>query len=131
MIKHVAITVNETEEIKNFYEEVLHFVVKEKFSLNQTIARQIFDTTANVKVIKMQHPGAELEIFLSHERETRIFSHICLAYRNADHIFKKSVEQGYKAIVKENPGKNTYFIWDKSGNMFEIKFLGQKVQPSM
>jgi len=26
-----------------------------------------------------------------------------------------------KSFIKENRGNNTYFIWDKSRNMFEIK----------
>jgi hypothetical protein len=36
-------------------------------------------------------------------------------------IYNKAVEFGYKTFVKRNPTNATYFIWDKSGNLYEIK----------
>jgi len=54
-----------------------------------------------------------------------VFSHICLAYQNAEGTYKKAVEKGYRTLIKKYPVNDTYFIWDKSGNMFEITEITQ------
>lgn len=61
------------------------------------------------------------EIFISASKEKKVFSHVCFAYRNAEITYKKAIELGYKTFIKKNPNSKTYFIWDRSGNMFEIK----------
>ncbi|MBN1119294.1 MAG: VOC family protein [Bacteroidales bacterium] len=121
MLQHIALTINDSEEIENFYENILLFSLKHKFSVNGEITRQIFNTGETVDVYMMGHQDTHLEIFLSPKKERKVFSHICLAYWKAEITYKKAVEFGYKALVKKNPVNDTYFIWDKSGNMFEIK----------
>lgn len=124
VLQHIALTINDSEEIENFYESILLFSLKHKFSVNGEIIRQIFNTGETVDVYMMEHQDTHLEIFLSPKKERKVFSHICLAYWNAEIYYNKAVEIGYKALVKKNPVNDTYFIWDKSGNMFEIKGIG-------
>ena len=121
MIQHIALTINDSAEIKNFYENILLFSLKHKSTVNGEITRQVFNNGETVDVFMMEHLGIQLEIFLSPKKERKIFSHICLAYKKAEIIYSKTVKLGYKALVKKNPVSDTYFIWDKSGNMFEIK----------
>ncbi len=48
--------------------------------------------------------------------------HIYLEYINAENVYNNAVEQEYRAIKKPNRnGGFTYFISDKSGNIYEIK----------
>ncbi|MFN2396768.1 MAG: VOC family protein [Bacteroidales bacterium] len=121
MLQHIALTINDSEEIENFYENILLFSLKYKFSVNGEIVREIFNTEEIVDVYMMGHHDTRLEIFLSPKKEKKVFSHICLAYWKAEIAYNKAIKYGYKALVKNNPKSNTYFIWDKSGNMFEIK----------
>jgi len=121
MLHHIALTVNEPEEIKDFYEEVLLFNLQQKFSVNGETALQIFNTDETTEVYLMQQNDIRFEIFISSQKENKAFSHICLSYNKAENIFKKAVDMGCKSFIKENRGNNTYFIWDRSGNMFEIK----------
>jgi extradiol dioxygenase family protein len=121
MLQHIALTINDSEEIENFYENILLFSLKRKFSVNGEVTRQIFNTGETVDVYMMGHQDTQLEIFLSPKKERKVFSHICLAYWKAVITYNMAVELGYKALVKKNPVNDTYFIWDKSGNMFEIK----------
>lgn len=121
MLQHIALTINDSEEIENFYENILLFSLKHKFSVNGEITRQVFNTEETVDIYMMGHYDTQLEIFLSPKKERKVFSHICLAYWKAEITYKKAVELGYKALIKKNPVSDTYFIWDKSGNMFEIK----------
>ncbi len=121
MLQHIALTVNDSDEIKHFYEEVLLFNMQRKFSVNSDVTRQIFNVGGITDVYVMNHQDAQFEIFISSLKEKKAFSHICLSYSKAENIFKKAVDMGYKSLIKENRRNNTYFIWDKSGNMFEIK----------
>lgn len=126
MLQHVALTVNDSEEIENFYEEVLLFKVHHKFSVNNEITRQIFSVEGLTDVYVMNHQDIQFEIFISPRKERKVFSHICLAYLKAEITYTKATELGYRALVKNNPVNDTYFIWDKSGNMFEIKEITEQ-----
>jgi len=121
MLRHIALTVNDSEEIKNFYEEVLLFHQKHKHSVDGEVIRQIFNLDRPTEVYIMEHHDVQFEIFMSPKKEKKVFSHVCLAFRNAEVIYNNTLKLGYKVIIKNNPRNNTYFIWDKSGNMFEIK----------
>lgn len=122
MLQHVALTVNDSEEIEKFYEDVLLFRHGYKFSLKDKIAREIFNVTGTTDVYKMVQMDVQLEIFLSSKKENKVFSHICLAYPDPEKIYHKAVDRGCKTFVKKNPVKNTFFIWDQSGNLFELKY---------
>lgn len=123
MLQHIALTISDSEEIENFYEDILLFNLRHKFSLSKGTSMQFFNIEEKADVYVMEHHNTQLEIFLSPGKERKVFSHICLAYWKAEIAYKKAVEHGYKALVKMNPVNNTCFIWDKSGNMFEIKHI--------
>lgn len=121
MIQHIALTVNDSEEIERFYEEILLFKTERKFSINGNISKKIFDMDQATEVFVLGHQNDHFEVFISPQTEKRVFAHVCMAYWRAGILHERAAEAGYKTVVKENPGYNTYFIWDKSGNMFEIK----------
>ena len=121
MLLHVAITIHFPDEIENFYQKVLRFAVQNHFSINRETAQTIFNTNELAEVYMMALPTLQFEIFVSRETEKKRFTHVCLSYRQARNIYRKAVEQGYKTQVKKKKKNDTYFIWDKSGNMFEIK----------
>jgi catechol 2,3-dioxygenase-like lactoylglutathione lyase family enzyme len=126
LLQHIALTINDSKEIESFYEGVLKFSLKHKFFLREDIVMQIFHIKGNADVYAMSHQDIHLEIFLSPRREKKIFSHICLAYREAADIYNRALEAGYDGIIKSNPGHDTFFIRDKSGNMFEIKEITEQ-----
>jgi hypothetical protein len=121
MLRHIGLTVTDSEEIENFYGEVLFFSMKHKFTINSKISQQIFNVNDVTDVYVMCQDDLEFEIFISHRKEKRVFSHVCLTYPGPEIIYESAVKSGYKALVKNGSDHNTYFIWDKSGNMFEIK----------
>ncbi|WP_394706439.1 VOC family protein [Draconibacterium orientale] len=123
---HVAITIHSLKEIEDFYKEILRFTVQRKFSLNRETSQKIFSTEEVVEVYLMEHQSVQFEIFISRQKEKKLFSHVCLAYRQALIIYEKAISLGYRTLVKSNKENNTYFVWDKSGNMFEIKEIHSK-----
>ncbi len=121
MLKHIALTVNSEDEIKDFYTDLLDFRLTKQFSLDETFGQNIFNLSGQASVYYMTHSDLDLEIFLGPHKEKKAYAHICLAYREAEMICQRAADQGYRTYTKKNPGKDTYFIWDKSGNLFEVK----------
>ncbi|MGV8091222.1 MAG: VOC family protein [Mangrovibacterium sp.] len=122
MLHHIALTVTDPEEIRNFYEEVLLFSLRYKFSLDTIdVLRQLFHTDRQTEVYVMKHQDVQLEIFIDPVKEKKRFSHVCFQYRETGLIFDQAVKSGYRTWTKKNSGRLTYFIWDKSENLFEIK----------
>ena len=121
MVQHIALTVNDSKEIESFYKDVLLFHIHHKFSIDRNVIKQIFNVEELTDVYVLNRHDIQFEIFISSKKESKVFSHICLIYPKAEITYKKAVQTGYKALVKKNSANNTYFIWDKSGNMFEIK----------
>jgi catechol 2,3-dioxygenase-like lactoylglutathione lyase family enzyme len=121
-LNHIALTVSDSEEIENFYENILAFSLKRKFLMDAGISAKFFGINKEIDVYFMEKDGVGLEIFLYPEKGKKIFPHLCLEYSDCSAIYSRAQKQNYKTEVKINPGRNdTYFVWDKSGNMFELK----------
>ncbi|MDX9881619.1 MAG: VOC family protein [Prolixibacteraceae bacterium] len=121
MIHHIALSITDSEEIENFYEEVLSFTLKYKFSLFPGVSLEIFNTERAVDVYMMEKQDVLLEIFINPQKERKVFSHTCLLEKEAETTYQKAIQKKYKTRIRENHGHSTCFIWDRSGNMFEIK----------
>jgi len=121
-LNHVALSVNDSEEIENFYEDILEFSLKRKFLMEAGISLKFFGKEKEIDVYFMEKDDVGLEIFIYPEKGKKTFSHFCLEYHNSSIIYYNARKLGYKTKIKINPGRNdTYFIWDKNGNMFELK----------
>ncbi|MBN2814140.1 MAG: VOC family protein [Bacteroidales bacterium] len=122
MIQHVGLAINDTSEINDFYVEVMQFTIHHSFCMDEEVNRLIFGLDGKVDVCLMEKEGSQLELFVNHNQEKKRYAHICLSVSDAGCMFDKAQEKGYKAVAKPNrEGRYTYFIWDRSGNMFEIK----------
>ena len=121
MLQHIALTINFTEDIEKFYKEVLLFQEKYKFIMDPYTSKEVFNIPRLIDVYLMEYNNMQLEIFLNARKERHIFSHICLRYNNSKNVYQKAVAGSYRTLVRKRDDHDTYFIWDKSGNMFEIK----------
>ena len=101
MLQHIALTVNDPDEIENFYKEVLLFSTKYKFSVNGKIIRQIFNIRRTTDVYMMSQHNTDFELFINQKKEKKVFSHTCLAYRKAETIYYNAINSGYKALVSQ------------------------------
>ena len=124
MLEHVALAVNDSEEIENFFEEVLMFRLEKKYILPGEVTREVFDVEKDIDVYVMKHEEVTLEIFITGEKEKRVFSHMCLAYPDPENVYERAAGKGYDTILREKKERTTCFIRDKSHNMFEIKKAG-------
>ncbi len=120
-IHHIALSITDSAEIENFYQQILSFTLKHQFSLFPSVALEVFNTEKTVDVYVMEKQDVQLEIFINPEKERKLFSHICLMDREAELIYRNATQQNYRSSIRENQGHSTYFIRDRSDNMFELK----------
>lgn len=122
MLHHIGISVTEPAEIRKFYEEILLFSLSYRYPLvSEELLQSIFATDQQTEVYMIEREHLKLELFIDPEKEKKHFSHLCLEYSNPDEISDHAHQQGYRRWIKNGPNRITHFIWDKSGNMFEIK----------
>jgi catechol 2,3-dioxygenase-like lactoylglutathione lyase family enzyme len=57
MLQHIALTVNDSEEIENFYEDVLLFTLKHKFTVNDKLSETVFNVREETDVYVMRSHG--------------------------------------------------------------------------
>lgn len=118
MFNHVGVTINNFEDIENFYKNVLLFEEKSSFHINNDISNKIFNINNITNVYLLQYKDMVLEVFLDTTyKKVNTFSHICISYPNASDIYKNSCDYGYKCYSHGQ----TYFIYDHSDNIYEIK----------
>jgi len=54
MLQHIALTVNDSEEIENFYEDVLLFTLKHIFSVDDELCEKLFNVPERTDVYVMR-----------------------------------------------------------------------------
>jgi len=69
MLQHIALSVTDSEEIENFFEEVLIFRFKLGFTLDSEMAQKIFNVKKQTDVYVLRQQDVEFEIFISPKKE--------------------------------------------------------------
>ena len=120
-LEHIAISVSDKSEIKEFYYNILEMNEVRSFILNKALARQIFNIAEEVSVFLMQKDELLFEIFVTKKQYKQGFRHICISIKNREELIKKAEQKAYKCIRIKREFSDLVFIKDKSGNIFEIK----------
>jgi len=119
-LEHIAITIDNSDEIINFYEHILGMKQARNFVLDKTLSKQIFGVHENVSVFLMKRDDLVLEIFI-YKQNLQSVNHLCISVENRENLIKKVQDKGYETIIIEREQPDLVFIKDKSGNIFEIK----------
>ena len=120
-LEHVALTVTDPTDIENFYHNVLGMSEIKNFTLDESLAREIFDIEQETEVFHLQREALLLEIFLTSGQYTFGFNHICIYISNREEIAGKAEKNGYPYLRLKRGNSEMIFIRDKSGNVFELK----------
>ncbi|HKL08084.1 MAG TPA: VOC family protein [Bacteroidales bacterium] len=119
-LEHIAITINLSDEIINFYERILGMEQERNFVLDKTLSTKIFGVNENLPVYLMKREDFVLEIFI-YKQKLQSVNHLCISVENRENLIKEVQEKGYETIIIEREQPDLVFIKDKSGNIFEIK----------
>lgn len=119
--QHIALSVFDIEEIKNFYINILGMKTVKNFVLKKDLAQRIFNIDQDTPVYVLQKNNLFFELFVSTENLRKGFNHLCISIKNRDELINKSKAANYEYIRIEREYSDLIFIKDKSGNVFEIK----------
>lgn len=120
-LEHIAITVSQASEIKDFYINVLGMHEERSFALDGQEVSNIFNSSGKTPVHYLTKNGITLEIFVSKHTSGSAFNHLCISFPDRDDIVARAIDKNYKVVEIPRNRKNLIFIHDSSGNKFEIK----------
>jgi len=120
-LEHIAFTITDYNEIKQFYREILGMNELRSFSLDKLLVRDIFGIEESTTVVQVQKDTLLLEIFITSEKCDHPYHHICLSTTHREEIVKRAMQQSYKCIRLKRQHSDMIFISDRSGNLFELK----------
>ena len=119
--KHLGITINNANEIADFYENVFEMEKVRVFELNSNLCKKFFKIPQSVEIHLMKKDDVEIELFIRQELKQPSFEHFCLSFADRKKIVERAIENDYEVIIEERKNFDIIFIKDHSGNIFEIK----------
>ncbi|GET28535.1 VOC family protein [Prolixibacter sp. SD074] len=121
-INHVALNINSVDEVIDFYQNILGFHIEYQFELPTTLSHTIFGIDKSLPAYLCKNDQVAFELFVLPENINKGLAHVCLEMSNRDELITRCINKGYKVNNIQRDNKpNLLFIWDKSGNCFEIK----------
>jgi catechol 2,3-dioxygenase-like lactoylglutathione lyase family enzyme len=121
-LNHIALNINAVDEITDFYENILGFHLEYQFELPATLSNSIFGINQSLPAYFCKNEQVALELFVTPENINNGLAHVGVELSHRDELINQCINNGYivKNIQRDNK-PNLLFIWDKSGNCFEIK----------
>ena len=120
MLQHIALEITK-DDLTDFYVAILGGKIVNHSVLKAEDALQIFAIQRAVEVHYVEIEEIVYELFIYHDSARITFNHNCLKIDNAFGVFKQAQQNNYWTHLRARNGKETYFIKDKNGNMFELK----------
>lgn len=119
-MQHIALEVT-TDDISDFYIDVLGGQIKRQFTLDADVADAVFGKKQEVDVCMVEVGAVVLELFVVSVPSASIYNHSCVTIANTAEVFEKARQNQYWTYLLTRNSKETFFIKDRNGNMFELK----------
>lgn len=121
-LNHIALNISNVEDTIDFYQNILGFNLEYQFELPKELSINIFGVNNSLPVFFYKKEQISIELFVFLDKTNKGVSHICLETHNSEQLISQCQNKGYKVFNIERDNKpNLLFVWDKSGNCFEIK----------
>ena len=121
-IKHIALNISRDDEPIKFYKEILGFEMVKHFKLPAELSNTFFDVNKILPVYFYKRDEIFLEMFVYPDKINLGAAHLCLELTDREVIIEKCIICGYKVKRVSKVNKpDLVFIYDKTGNNFEIK----------
>ncbi len=122
-LEHIALTINNHDEIIDFYHKVLEMKTVKAFTLNSELSTTIFGIKKGVHVYLLKKDDLIFEIFVSPVKISHGYSHVCFSTSKREVLIQNAIKLDYEVIQIEREYSDLVFLKDKSNNIFEIKEL--------
>lgn len=121
MFGHIGITINNREDIQNFYKDILGMQEIKEFKIPTEISKKIFKIEKNTSIATLAKDDFVLELFYCQDEVNPVYNHIGIYQNNRMTFVDRVEEKGYPVhIISRENKKELVFIEDHSGNKFEI-----------
>ncbi|NLC49910.1 MAG: VOC family protein [Bacteroidales bacterium] len=121
-LKHIALNIQQEEELVDFYEKILGFHFIRKYELSAEFANKLFGIDKKINVFIYSNFTIYLELFVFPQKINQGFAHICTEMEDRDIVADRCKKAGYPIIKIEREEKeDLLFIMDKAENKFELK----------
>ncbi|MEA2042864.1 MAG: VOC family protein [Bacteroidota bacterium] len=121
-LNHIALNIITVDEITDFYQNILGFHLEYQFELPTKLSNSIFEINKSVPAYFCKNEQVAFELFVLPTKINKDVAHICLEITNREELINRCINKDYKVKNIQRDNKpNLLFIWDKSGNCFEIK----------
>lgn len=122
MLKHIGLQVSQND-FEELYANIFNGEERFSFMLEEEIGKAVFDIGKRIKVVFMMIGEVEIEFFIHEKEPERTYNHICMTIPDPKKVYEKAMKSGYWTFQRCSNDKETYFVRDNSGNMFELKDL--------
>ncbi|MEA3449025.1 MAG: VOC family protein [Bacteroidota bacterium] len=121
-LNHIALNISDVDEVTDFYQDILGFHLEYQFELPIKLSNSIFGINKSVPAYFCKNEQVAFELFVLPENINKGLAHVCLELSDRNELVNQCINNGYKVKNMQRDNKpNLLFIWDKSGNCFEIK----------
>lgn len=121
-LNHIALNIKEINDVTDFYQKILGFHLEYQFELPLSLSSIIFGINQSLPAYFCKNEQVAFELFVLPENINNGLAHVCLELSDRDELINQCRNNGYKVKNIQRDNKpNLLFIWDKSGNCFEIK----------
>lgn len=121
-LNHIALTIQDKEELTDFYQNILGFKLEYQYEVDSELASIVFDIKEQTEIFRYSNGSLHLELFVSTNKTIPAFAHIGIDVENREVIVEKCSKNGYQITRIEREEKyDLLFVSDKAGNKFELK----------
>jgi len=119
--KHIAMQFANRTDADTLFCEILGLKVSKEFNLSDELSYQIFGFKKTVDVVVYCSNICCFEIFISDEKISPGFSHVCIEVSDIDDFILKCESHGFEIIKVKKGDRTLVFMKDKINNLFEVK----------
>jgi len=120
MLHHIALSIKRSD-LKAFYIKLLGGKVIDYNTLVSEQMYRIFNIPQAVEVYYVEIDQTIFELFIHDTPLPVTYNHHCLVKTDAADVFQKAYKKHYPVYRRAVKTKETFFIRDKNGNLFELK----------
>jgi hypothetical protein len=120
IVQHVALECFSVQSADTFFITVLGIPKVKSTLLPSELCSSIFRIDRSVQMETYDAGGVRFEVFITPEPVRSSFGHIGIAVEKKTDFVMRCQQQGLAPFFVEKNGKQLLFVWDFSGNLFEV-----------
>ncbi len=122
-LKHIAQVSSTEEKADRLYQDVFGLKKINEKMLPASLANDIFNVNAELKIINYANDALHFEIFISHTHrpQTDTIGHVCLEVEKLESFLERCRQNAVEVIQVPKGDALITFIKDTDGGLFEIK----------